>query len=191
MSIDTTPTIGFKVLNKKTYPVVMDWLNEPHVMEFWDNSPEHKEDIKLFVEGRVVKSTYFNGIFDYWIATANEEPYALIMTAQETKAICPKHWLSYMPNEGHTYSLDYCIGNKRYLGKGLASQTLAMFCEYLTREVDPQTTQFIIDPDMDNPKAIHVYRKAGFEIKGEYDVDSGFFEGVKNFIMIKTMSSAS
>jgi hypothetical protein len=31
---------------------IFKWLSEPHIMEFWDNTQEHKDDIVNFAEGR-------------------------------------------------------------------------------------------------------------------------------------------
>ncbi|MBM3192099.1 MAG: hypothetical protein FJZ63_05570 [Chlamydiae bacterium] len=46
---------------------ILQWLEEPHVREFWDNSLEHKEDIVVFMKGRKATSPYWDGIFDYWV----------------------------------------------------------------------------------------------------------------------------
>ena len=34
--------------------------------EFWDNSPEHWEDIKLFMGGRKEASLFYQMIIDLW-----------------------------------------------------------------------------------------------------------------------------
>jgi hypothetical protein len=35
---------------------IFSWLREPHIMEFWDNTQAHKDDIVNFTEGRNKKS---------------------------------------------------------------------------------------------------------------------------------------
>jgi hypothetical protein len=32
--------------------IIFQWLAQPHVQEFWDNSQEHKDDIVNFMDGR-------------------------------------------------------------------------------------------------------------------------------------------
>ena len=168
--------------------VIFQWLDEPHVKEFWDNSQAHRDDILLFMEGRKEPSHYFNGIFTYWVGLYNNEPYSLIMTAYESMSDdLPEAWKTYISKTGHTYSLDFCIGNKNYLGKGLAAPTLIEFMAYIQREVDQKADTFFIDPEENNPRAIRVYAKAGFEPAVSFEMSHGYFEGHKNLLMIKKL----
>ncbi len=41
---------------------VFGWLAQPHMVEFWDNSQEHKDDILNFMQGRQEPSSYFEGL---------------------------------------------------------------------------------------------------------------------------------
>lgn len=52
-----------------------------------------------------------------------DEAFALLMTIQETcqdNIGAPK--LKHLSKMGHTYGLDYMIGNKNYLGKGYGAR---------------------------------------------------------------------
>jgi RimJ/RimL family protein N-acetyltransferase len=80
------------------------------------------------------------------------------------------------------------IGNERYVGKGLAADTLKQFMTFM-REVDPSIDMFIIDPSQDNPRAKRVYEKAGFTVIDTYITEKGYFKGDVNFLMQKTFSS--
>ena len=86
---------------------------------------------------------------------------------------------------GHTYFIDFGIGNKEYLGKGLAAITLDGFVKFYKKEVDPLADTFFIDPDLSNPKAKHVYEKAGFVLKGNFEMISGFFKGNPSHLLVK------
>jgi RimJ/RimL family protein N-acetyltransferase len=55
------------------------------------------------------------------------------------------------------------IGNPKFFGKGYGSKTLSDFINYFREFYDPKADTFIIDPASDNPKAKHVYMKAGFK----------------------------
>jgi predicted acetyltransferase len=55
------------------------------------------------------------------------------------------------------------IGDRAYFGKGYGARTLAEFMDFFIKEVDPKADTFLIDPASDNPRAKHVYMKAGFE----------------------------
>ena len=94
----------------------------------------------------------------------DHQPFAMLMTIQETphKDIGQEK-LERLSKTGHTYSLDYMIGNPQFFGKGYGAQTLSEFIHYFRLCVDPKADTFFIDPAQDNPKAKHVYMKAGFE----------------------------
>ena len=105
--------IFFEKASLKHNDIIFSWLEEPHIKEFWDNSEEHKDDIKIFIAGRKIKSTYFDGIFTYWIGFINDTPYALIMTAEVLDDVnCNALWQAHLSRTGKTFSIDFAIGNK-------------------------------------------------------------------------------
>jgi len=151
----------------------------------WDNSPEHREDILIFLEGRIKQSTYFNGTFTYWIGSVDNEPFAFIMTAEiSEKEDLPEVWRKSLSKKGKTFGIDFCIGNENYLGKGLAAPTLKGFTEFFQKE-NKNVDTFFIDPDESNPRATHVYEKAGFKSVGSFLVEKGAFRGQNSWLMVK------
>ena len=105
--------IQFEKASFKNEETIFSWLDEPHIKEFWDNSPEHRKDIRIFMDGRKESSTYFSGIFSYWIGIASNIPYSLIMTSEEKdEPGVPEHFRPYLSITGKTIGLDFCIGNK-------------------------------------------------------------------------------
>lgn len=148
---------------------IFTWLSEPFVQEFWDNSQEHKDDIINFMMGRKVPSAYCNGQFVYWIAKDQNQPFALIMTIQETSdSPIDELKLSILSHTGTSYCLDFMIGNKDYFGKGFGADTLSQFVDFFRGEIDRKADLFMIDPASDNPRAMHVYMKAGFKYVGDF-----------------------
>ena len=182
------PQIHFEKANVKHQDIIFKWLAEPHMQEFWDNSQEHKDDILIFINGRKQPSNYFNGIFTYWIGHTNKNPYCLLLTAEVlTDSDMPAIWRKHLSKTGKTYSIDFGIGNTQFLGKGLASLTLTAFAEFFQTNVDTSVDTFFIDPDKSNPRAIHVYAKAGFEMMGEFEMDIGVFQGQQTYLMVKKL----
>lgn len=55
---------------------IFTWLKEDHVIEFWDNTQEHKDDIIIFLNGRKEKSNYVEGRYTYWLACDSSTPFA-------------------------------------------------------------------------------------------------------------------
>lgn len=156
--------IHFEKVTGAHLDTIFSWLIQPHIREFWDNSQAHKDDIVNFAEGRKTPSSYAGGGYVYWIAYIENEPFSMLMTIQEThKEDIGQEKLERLSKTGHTYGLDYMIGNPKFFGKGYGSQTLSDFLDYFRQSFDPKADTFLIDPDSSNPKAKHVYMKAGFK----------------------------
>lgn len=156
--------IHFEKVTGAHLDTIFNWLTEPHIMEFWDNTQAHKDDIVNFAEGRKTPSSYAGGEYDYFLAYLEDEPFAMLMTIQEThKEDIGEEKLKRLSKTGHTYGLDYMIGNPKFFGKGYGSKTLICFIDYFREIIDPKADTFLIDPASDNPKAKHVYMKAGFK----------------------------
>lgn len=155
--------ITFEKVTNIHKEIIFSWLAESHAQQFWDNTQEHKDDIINFINGRVKPSNYCDGKYLYWIATAFDKPYAMLMTIQETildDIGDLKH--AHLSRTGHTYGIDFMIGNPDYLGKGYGAKTLVEFMNYFRSTFDNKADVFLIDPAKDNPRAKHVYEKAGF-----------------------------
>ncbi|WP_342170112.1 GNAT family N-acetyltransferase [Rickettsia endosymbiont of Seladonia tumulorum] len=152
-----------------------------------DNSKEHKEDIINFINGR--KQYYFYGTTYYWIGFIDNKPLCFILSDilekdQNLSDIQKK----YLSKSGHTITLDFGIGNKNFLCKGLAGNTLEAFIKFYHKSIEPLSDIFFIDPDENNPRAIHVYNKAGFKQVGKYEAQSGAFKGSTNYLMVKNIN---
>lgn len=179
--------IHFKKATRAHQDIIFEWLDEPHMKEFWDNSEAHRQDILNFIQGR--RQTYFSGTTKYWIGYYGEQPYSFLLSdqllpEQEDLLDLHKTWLS---KDGHTISLDFGIGNKALLGKGLAAPTLEAFVAFYQATVDPKADTFFIDPDENNPRARHVYEKAGFQKVGKFAPSKGYFTETKGMLMVKSI----
>lgn len=156
--------ISFERLGQGDLELVFSWLEKAHVREFWDTTQAHRDDILNFVAGRKTPSEYFGGGYSYWLARWEGEPYALLMSIEgEVEGL----W-----SLGHCYSIDFMIGNERFLGKGYGAQTLEAFVERL-REEDERADTFFIDPLSSNERAVHVFKRAGFELAKEFVREEG------------------
>ncbi len=179
-----TTKINFKKAAIEHQEIIFQWLDEPHMREFWDNTQEHRDDILNFIHGR--KQHYFAGTTHYWVGYLDEQPFCFILSDQ----ILPSEELSdlhraHLSEVGHTITIDFGIGNPNFLGKGLAATTLQEFTTFYQQQIDSQADTFFIDPDMNNPRAFHVYEKAGFKLVGEYVMKGGAFDGHKALLMVK------
>lgn len=182
--------IQFEKVSSKHKAAIFTWLEEQHVKEFWDNSPEHKYDILNFINGRKEPSTYAGGQYSYWVGIIDRKPYSLIMAIKENSSEArPQIKNDHLSKTGTTYSIDYMIGDKHYFGKGLGAETLKAFIEVFQKEVDQYADTFFIDPDITNARAKHVYEKAGFEYVGDFIMEgSGVFAGKKTHFLVKRLN---
>lgn len=185
--------ISFEKANLSHREVIFAWLQEPHVQGFWDNSQGHKDDILNFMHGRKESSDYCDGLYTYWVGSIDGEPYCLVMTLEEKQEYdLPALKKAYLSQYGHTYSIDYMIGNKAYVGKGLGAKTLEAFVEFIRNHHDPQADTFFIDPDITNARAKHVYEQAGFQHVGDFIMDgNGIFAGRVTHFLVKQVSLQS
>lgn len=71
------------------------------------------------------------------------------------------------------------------LGQGHAAPTLTAFMDFFVAQ--HTVGAFFIDPSMRNPKASHVYGKAGFEVVGTFLPEKGAFLGDETHLMIKRL----
>jgi RimJ/RimL family protein N-acetyltransferase len=178
-------SITFEKATLAHQKVIFEWLAEPHMQEFWDNSQEHKDDILNFMHGK--PQVYFYGTTRYWIGLIHQQPFCFLLTDQvidHQEDISASHQ-SYLSTTGHTIAIDFGIGNKDFLGKGLAAPTLKKFISFYKEQVDPLVSIFFIDPDEKNTRAQHVYEKAGFKRAGSYEAKMGAFKGQTSHLMVQ------
>ncbi|MBS0604196.1 MAG: GNAT family N-acetyltransferase [Verrucomicrobia bacterium] len=169
--------ITFKKAVKTDKKLIKSWFDKPHVKEYWDNSKEMWDNVESYLEGDKI-------LFDYWICLYDKEPYGLIMTsdAAEPDPRTKKqldYFIPWIEPEGTTLTIDFMIGEKAFLGKGLSDLTLKKFAEVQ----EPSVTAFLVDPEVKNEKALHVYEKAGFVRVSTFIRGQGFFKGKPHYLL--------
>lgn len=116
-----------------------------------------QDHIKEWLLGQGLQNTingldkFFKGACSttYWIAYDKETPFAFLITSPEGE---------------DAVTLDLFVCDLKYLGKGLAAP---MIREFLITQF-PNAKRVLIDPEATNTRAIHVYKKVGFKIIGEF-----------------------
>ena len=66
-----------------------------------------------------------------------------------------------MENTNDIWAIDMWIGEPDFWEKGIGSKSLKLLVDYIFKNLKAE--KIIIDPHIDNPRAIHVYEKAGFK----------------------------
>jgi RimJ/RimL family protein N-acetyltransferase len=146
--------IGFSPVGEKHYPLLLAWLNAPHVREWWGDPEEEIGFIRDMVEGRDTTRPF--------LITLDGEPVGYIQVwflghHQNEEWTKDNPWLLELAPEA--VGVDLSIGHADKLSQGIGSAALTAFVAYL-RSLGHET--IIIDPDPANARAVRAYAKAGF-----------------------------
>lgn len=155
--------ISFEPVTRDRLPLLKDWLEAPHMREWWGEPEEELGFIEDMVEGRDTSQPFIfkldgepTGYIQYWFLGHH----------QNEKWLKDNPWLAAFPPEA--IGVDLLIGKETMLSKGVGSATLRQFTSGLAEE---GYETIIIDPDTGNGRAIRAYEKAGYrpvpELKGK------------------------
>ncbi len=142
--------LHFKPLAETDFPLLLKWLEEPHVKAWWDQGITWTPELvsKKYVLKRPVHA---------YIILIDEVPIGYIQFydindfADADRPACPQS----------VAGLDYYIGESGFLKKGFAPIILQKF---LSEQVKPLFAHCLVDPDIQNTAAIRAYEKVGFKI---------------------------
>lgn len=145
----------FKPVDKEHCSLVHRWLKEPHVAKWFygqglQNTLNHLDD---FLNG--------SSKGKYWLGYDQNRPFAFFITSSVEKSDKFAKWCS---KKGEVIMLDLLIGETDYLGKGLSHIVIQ---EFLMSQF-PNAAEVLIDPEATHSHAIHIYKKIGFTILGEF-----------------------
>ncbi|MFB9953306.1 GNAT family N-acetyltransferase [Rhizobium puerariae] len=144
--VDEKPRYHFRDVAHQDFPLLAQWLAEPHIAKWWGEAGEELagiEDAMTSVETRPM------------IVEWQGRPIAYLQ--------------SYDPHleEGHPYQdqpkgtlgIDISIGIPELVGRGHGSAIVRQFVDALFAS---GARRIVIDPDPENLAAIRAYEKAGF-----------------------------
>ena len=146
--------ISFKPVTAKHYGLLREWLNRPHMREWWGEPETELGYIVDMVEGRDTTRPFLImldgapvGYIQYWFIGHHQNETWLV----------DHPWLAELPEE--TIGVDLSIGEPGLLSRGLGSAALAAFTRTL---YDKGHRVIVIDPDPANVRAVRAYERAGF-----------------------------
>ncbi len=159
-------------------PLLHKWLQEPHVMKFWDDGDRSLEDVRNHYSSRFFPKVdaILGAPSDVksWIASFNETPFAYLQIYFVTEHHELSFWLS---KKYTTIVLDFFIGEPSFLEKGLAIPLLECFIDQILKDYLP--FRLLVDPNVNNAKAVRIYDKMGFEALGEFQNDGKSYRVLK------------
>lgn len=165
--------ISFRHAKSDDFVLIREWFGRPHVSEYFDDPQTGRSvpDLKKFISGET-------SFWVHWVGCYEACPFMYLMTSE----VCADDdgiWGKWREDEGQTYTLDLFIGNEEFMGHGLAHLCIRKFIH----ECYPLAAAFLIDPELKNKRALHVYEKAGFKRVESFTPNEGVFAGVPHVMM--------
>lgn len=153
--------ITFEPLNESHFPLMLEWLESPHVKKWWDRDIIYtldlvKEKYSDYVNGYKKVNGVKKPIRAY-IICANHQPIGYIQIYNAYDFSRSKN-LTTLPESLGTF--DVFIGDEKYLGKNIGSQAITKFLNLYAGDY----SYIFADPDLENSAAIKAYEKAGFRV---------------------------
>ena len=126
----------FKPLREQDLPLLLEWLNRPHVSEWWRGEGSLDE----------LRANYLQSDARPFFAYLDGDAVAYIQ--------------SYPAKERGVVGIDQFLAHQHHLSRGLGTLLVRQFVEFLFR--DPTVGAIEVDPAPGNGRAIRCYEKAGF-----------------------------
>jgi RimJ/RimL family protein N-acetyltransferase len=156
------PKFSFRPLTRADLPLVHEWLNRPHVAEWWDE----QRDLE-YVE-QTFGADLDSAVIRMFLACLDAEPVGYIQVYRVMGAN-PEWWTD--ETDPGARGIDQFLANAEQLGQGLGSRMVRQFVETLF--ADPEVTVVQTDPAPTNARAIRAYEKAGFRRVAEVVTPDG------------------
>ena len=128
-------------------PLVLHWLKQPHVVQWWGDT---HEQFKLVSGDLEVEA------MDQFIVALDNRPFAYIQCYDPQ--VWPDNGLGEHPTG--TRGIDQFIGEPDMVDRGHGTVFIRAFVDDKIRSGAPR---MVTDPDPANARAIRAYEKAGFE----------------------------
>ena len=154
--------LKLRELTSKDYPLMLGWLSENHVKEWWNDGDDTVEKVAL-----------------HYVERSEDVRRFILIEEKEgvEKSIGYFHY--YFASDGEI-GIDQFIGEKDYLGKGVGEKAIKSFVELIVRE--HSSKHIILDPSPENKRAIKCYEKVGFvhfEIRKNENGESAYMMRLK------------
>lgn len=175
-------TITFEPLHESHFPLLLKWLEAPHVKKWWDQDVTYtldlvKEKFGKHIHGLALSKNSDNKTYAY-ISCVNKKMIGYIQ-AYNAYDFVHENGLDLSAISGSICGVDLFIGDSQFLHKGWGTRILNEFeRQILASHFD----WCIIDPAKDNLSAIKAFTKAGFKVFEQFQTKSTTW-------MIKGLSS--
>jgi len=164
--------ITFAPLAESHFPLLLKWLEAPHVKKWWDRDVIYtmdlvKEKFGKHIHGIALSNNSNHKTYAY-IICANKEIIGYIQ-AYNAHDFSHENSLDLSAISGSVCGVDLFIGEQPFLHKGWGTRILNEFEEQI---LAPHFDWCLIDPAKDNLTAVKAFTKAGFKIFEQFQTES-------------------
>lgn len=143
--------ISFKPLEEEDFELLLEWLQRPHVKEWWNDGDDTLEKVR-----------------DHYTRDPDETKRFLLCYSDQQTA---SGYFQYYIEPGSVIGIDQFLADPDNLDKGVGTASISRFLRLIRERHSP--TRIIVDPHPDNARAIRCYEKAGFRHYETVEDDSG------------------
>lgn len=136
--------LDFRSLTEHDFPMLLQWLQKPHVREWWNDGDDTLEKVAA-----------------HYGTEPDTERFILMLAEDEGGEFRPVGYFQYYNDEPGIVGIDQFIGEEGLINKGIGTQAVRAFLDLIAEREDPHT--IVLDPDPANTRAIRCYEKAGFQ----------------------------
>ena len=153
MEIIKEKEISLRLLREQDKNLLLKWLTDERVLNYWEGKSA------IFDLTRIEEDFYSEeGLIRAIIEYQGQAIGYLQMYKLDNEAL---EEYSYQSKNKVVYGVDQFIGEPEYWGKGIGTDFMKLVLQYLTNEKGAEIV--ILDPHVDNPRAIRCYEKVGFK----------------------------
>jgi len=148
------PDFTFRPVTCEDLGLILAWVQDPEISRWWGEPPQTQDD----VDGKYISRIDGSELVDCLIAEISGEPFAYLQ------------WYLLRDHLDHPAlpfatpefaGLDLFISARDGRNRGIGTRLIRQFIVDTLRS-HPEIAGFVIDPSVDNLRAIAAYRKAGF-----------------------------
>jgi aminoglycoside 6'-N-acetyltransferase len=154
------PDLTLVPLQRSDFPLVVHWLAQPHVAQWWE-SPKTLEEVESefgpCLDG--IDATQLFLVHEHGRAIGMVQIYRMVDNPDYVATVG-------YPNAG---ALDLFIGHPADCDRGLGTRLITLACDRIWSTY-PEVTGALAGPSVDNERSIRAFEKAGFRSVGTVTV---------------------